>query len=302
MQHLIAHALGRPVKLQFDQDDDFIMTGGRHPFDYNYDVAFDDEGHITGIEPTLIANGGHSVDLSGAVTTRVLCHLDSAYYLPEVAIHGSVARTNTQSTTAFRGFGGPQGALLIEIVTDRIARHLGRDPLAVRRANFYAAASRNVTPYRQTIEYNVIAALVDDLAAQADYQGRVAAVAAFNRSDSVLQKGIALTPVKFGISFNVPHLNQAGALAHVYADDSVLVNHGGTEMGQWLNTKVAQLVADAQGIGFAAVRCSATDTSKIANTSATTASTGADLNGMAPRDAARFRCCARIVCTVPGAR
>ncbi|MBW4035329.1 MAG: xanthine dehydrogenase molybdopterin binding subunit [Proteobacteria bacterium] len=283
---IAAARLGRPVKLRLDRDDDFIMTGRRHPFEYDYDVAFDDDGRITGIEATLIANGGHSADLSGAVMTRALCHLDNAYYLPEVAINGFVARTNTQSNTAFRGFGGPQGALLIEIVMDRIARHLGRDPLAVRRANFYEVASRNVTPYRQTVEDNVIAALVDELVAQADYQGRVAAVAAFNRSNSVLKKGIALTPVKFGISFNVPHLNQAGALVHVYADGSVLVNHGGTEMGQGLNTKVAQVVADALGIGFAAVRCSATDTSKIANTSATAASTGADLNGMAARDAA----------------
>jgi xanthine dehydrogenase large subunit len=283
---IAAARLGRPVKLRLDRDDDFMITGRRHPFEYDYDVGFDDAGRILGIEATLIADGGHSADLSGAVMTRALCHLDNAYYLPDVAIHGFVARTNTQSNTAFRGFGGPQGALLIEIVIDRIARHRALDPLVVRRANLYGSTTRNITPYGQTVEDNVIERIIDDLARTADYDARRAAIAAFNRTSEILKKGLALTPVKFGISFNVPHLNQAGALVHVYADGSVLVNHGGTEMGQGLNTKVAQVVADALGIGFASVRCSATDTSKIANTSATAASTGADLNGMAAQDAA----------------
>ncbi|MDD2859757.1 MAG: xanthine dehydrogenase molybdopterin binding subunit [Acidiphilium sp.] len=283
---LAAARLGQPVKLRLDRDDDFLITGRRHPFDYDYQVGFDDAGRILALDATLIANGGHSADLSSAVMTRALCHLDNAYYLPEVAIHGFIARTNTQSNTAFRGFGGPQGALLIEIIMDRIARTLGHDPLAVRRANLYGTHTRNVTPYGQTVEDNVIAPIIDDLAHSAAYDRRRADIAAFNRDNDVLKKGIALTPVKFGISFNVPHLNQAGALVHVYVDGSVLVNHGGTEMGQGLNTKVAQVVADALGIGFAAVRCSATDTSKVANTSATAASTGADLNGMAARDAA----------------
>jgi xanthine dehydrogenase large subunit len=283
---IAAARLGRPVKLRLDRDDDFMITGRRHPFEYDYDVAFDAMGRIMGIEATLIANGGHSADLSGAVMTRALCHLDNAYYVPEVAIHGFVARTNTQSNTAFRGFGGPQGALLIEIVMDRIARHLGLDALAVRRANLYGITTRNVTPYGQVVEDNVLEPIIDDLVRHAGYAARRAAVAAFNAENTVLKKGLALTPVKFGISFNVPHLNQAGALVHVYVDGSVLVNHGGTEMGQGLNTKVAQVVADALGVGLATVRCSATDTSKVANTSATAASTGADLNGMAAQDAA----------------
>lgn len=283
---IAAARLGRPVKLRLDRDDDFMITGRRHPFEYDYDVGFDASGRVLGLEATLIANGGHSADLSNAVMTRALCHLDNAYYLPEVAIHGFIARTNTQSNTAFRGFGGPQGALLIEIVMDRIARHLGLDPLAVRRANFYGIDARNVTPYGQTVTDNVIGPIVDDLVASSDYAARRATIAAFNRNSPVLKKGIALNPVKFGISFNVPHLNQAGALVHVYADGSVLVNHGGTEMGQGLNTKVAQVVAEALGIDFATVRCTATDTSKVANTSATAASTGADLNGMAAQDAA----------------
>jgi xanthine dehydrogenase large subunit len=283
---LAAARLGRPVKLRLDRDDDFLITGRRHPFEFDYRVGFDEAGRIVGIEATLIANGGHSADLSSAVMTRALCHLDNAYFLPEVALTGFIARTNTQSNTAFRGFGGPQGALLIEIVMDRIARRLGLDPLAVRRANFYGIGSRDVTPYGQIVEDNVIGTIIDELVRDAEYDRRRAAIAAFNRYSEVLKKGIAVTPVKFGISFNVPHLNQAGALVHVYVDGSVLVNHGGTEMGQGLNTKVAQVVAEALGVGFGSVRCSATDTSKIANTSATAASTGADLNGMAARDAA----------------
>ncbi|MGC9270268.1 xanthine dehydrogenase molybdopterin binding subunit [Acidiphilium sp.] len=283
---IAADRLGRPVKLRLDRDDDFMITGRRHGFDYDYTIGFDDEGRILGLEARLIANGGHSADLSAAVMTRALCHVDNAYYLPEVALHGFIARTNTQSNTAFRGFGGPQGAFLIEMLIDRIARHRGRDPLAVRRVNFYGTESRNTTPYGQIVADNVIDQLVTALAGEADYPARRAAIAAFNRDNAVLKKGIALTPVKFGISFNVPHLNQAGALVHVYADGSVLVNHGGTEMGQGLNTKVAQVVADVLGVGLGAVRCTATDTSKIANTSATAASTGTDLNGMAAQAAA----------------
>jgi xanthine dehydrogenase large subunit len=219
--------------------------------------------------------------------TRAICHFDNAYWLPEVAIHGYCAKTNTQSNTAFRGFGGPQGALIIELILERIARQLQRDPLEVRRANFYGTSDHNVTPYRQTVTDNVIRALTDELVASSGYAARRAAVAAFNAGSPVLKRGIALTPVKFGISFNVNHYNQAGALVHVYTDGSVLVNHGGTEMGQGLNTKVAQVVAHELGLPLARVRCSATDTSKIANTSATAASTGSDLNGKAAQDAAR---------------
>ena len=283
---LAAHKLQRPVKLRLDRDDDFLITGRRHGFDYDYAVGFDDDGRILAYEVTLLADAGHSADLSGAVVTRAICHVDNAYWLPNVAIHGYATRTNTQSNTAFRGFGGPQGALVTECVLDSIARKLGRDPLQVRRANVYGIGRNNHTPYGQGVTDNVIAALVDQLAASADYDARRAAVARFNAGSTVLKKGLALTPVKFGISFNVPHLNQAGALVHIYADGSVLVNHGGTEMGQGLNTKVAQVVAQELGLDFVSVRCSATDTHKVANTSATAASTGADLNGMAALDAA----------------
>jgi xanthine dehydrogenase large subunit len=282
-----AARLQRPVKLRLDRDDDFMVTGRRHGFAYDLDIGFDDEGRILGAEVTMISNAGHSADLSGPVMTRALCHFDNAYWLPHVALHGYSAKTNTQSNTAFRGFGGPQGAIAIELVMDAVARRLGRDPLAVRRANFYGVADRNLTPYGQTVEDNVIHELVDELARSARYDERRAEVAAFNAASPVLKKGLALTPVKFGISFNVTHLNQAGALVHVYTDGSVLVNHGGTEMGQGLNTKVAQVVAHELGIALSRVRCSATDTSKVANTSATAASTGSDLNGKAAQDAAR---------------
>jgi len=278
---------GRPVKLRVDRDDDFMITGRRHGFVIDWDVGFDDEGRILGAEATLIANAGHSADLSGPVMTRALCHFDNAYWLPHVALHGVCARTNTQSNTAFRGFGGPQGAIAIEHVMDTVARHLGRDPLAVRRANLYGVAERNVTPYGQTVRDNVIHDLLGELLDGIDLAARRSEIDAHNAASPVLKRGLALTPLKFGISFNVVHLNQAGALVHVYTDGSVLVNHGGTEMGQGLNTKVAQVVAHELGIPLASVRCTATDTAKVANTSATAASTGSDLNGMAAQAAAR---------------
>ena len=284
---LAARQLGRPVKLRPDRDDDILITGRRHCFVHRYDVGFDDDGRVLGVEADLISRAGFSADLSGPVMTRALCHFDNAYWLPHVSLHGHSARTNTQSNTAFRGFGGPQGALGIEVILDSIARHLGRDPLDVRRANFYGTDTNNVTPYGQTVEDNIVAPLVEQLVASSDYAARRAAIAAFNARSPVLKKGLALTPVKFGISFNVAHLNQAGALVHVYSDGSVLVNHGGTEMGQGVNTKVAQVVAHELGVSLRHVRVTATDTSKIANTSATAASTGADLNGKAAQDAAR---------------
>jgi len=284
---LAARALQRPVKLRPDRDDDMLVTGRRHGFEFAYDVGHDDSGKVLGVSVDMVANAGHSADLSPPVLTRALCHFDNAYWLPAVAMHGFCARTNTQSNTAFRGFGGPQGALAIEVILDRIARRLGADPLAVRRANFYGTTSHNVTPYGQVVEDNIIDPLVAQLAGRCAYADRRAASAAFNATSPVLKKGLALTPVKFGISFNVAHFNQAGALVHVYADGSVLVNHGGTEMGQGLNTKVAQVVAHELGIGFGRVRVTATDTQKVANTSATAASTGSDLNGKAAQDAAR---------------
>ncbi len=285
-----AARLKRPVKLRVDRDDDFLVTGRRHCFHHDYEVGFDDEGRVLGAEITMVSRAGFSADLSGPVMTRAMCHFDNAYWLPDVAIHGYSGRTNTQSNTAFRGFGGPQGAIAMENILDTIARKLGKDALAVRRANFYAASDArtgNVTPYGQKVDDNIIHALVDALVDSSDYAARRADIDAFNAASPVLKRGLALTPVKFGISFNLVHLNQAGALVHVYRDGSVLVNHGGTEMGQGLHTKVAQVVAHELGIGFDDVRVTATDTHKVANTSATAASTGSDLNGKAAQDAAR---------------
>ena len=285
---IAARRLGRPVKLRVDRDDDFMITGRRHCFHYEYEVGFDDAGLILGAELTMVSRAGHSADLSGPVMTRAICHFDNAYHLSDVAIHGYSARTHTQSNTAFRGFGGPQGAIAIENIVDSIARRLGRDALDVRRLNFYdSEPGRDTTPYGQRVADNILHELVVELEATSDYRARREAIAAYNAGSVVLKRGLALTPVKFGISFNLVHLNQAGALVHVYGDGSVLVNHGGTEMGQGLNTKVAQVVAHELGIGFDSIRVTATDTQKIANTSATAASTGSDLNGKAAQDAAR---------------
>ncbi len=287
---IAARTLGRPVKLRLDRDDDFLATGRRHDFDFAWRVGHDAEGRILGAEVTLVSRAGCSADLSGPVMARALCHLDNAYHLPAVSADGHSARTNTQSNTAFRGFGGPQGAIAIEHIVDDIARAVGRDALDVRRLNYYdagPASGRDTTPYGQRVADNILAPLTDALEAQGRYRERRRAIDAFNAASPVLKRGLAFTPVKFGISFNLVHLNQAGALVHVYTDGSVLVNHGGTEMGQGLNTKVAQVVAHEFGLGLGHVRVTATDTQRIANTSATAASTGSDLNGMAARDAAR---------------
>ncbi|RTL20351.1 MAG: xanthine dehydrogenase molybdopterin binding subunit [Burkholderiales bacterium] len=283
---IAALKLKRPVKLRVDRDDDFLITGRRHGFDYRWDVGFDADGRVLAADIELVSNAGHSADLSAPVMARALCHFDNAYWLPHVAMHGFCAKTNTQSNTAFRGFGGPQGAIAIEMILDSIARRLALDPAEVRQRNFYAAG-QDMTPYGQRVEELHAQPLTAQLLASSHYHERRAEIAAFNAASPVLKKGLAFTPVKFGISFNVVHLNQAGALVHVYTDGSVLVNHGGTEMGQGLNTKVAQVVAHELGLPFDAVRCSATDTSKVANTSATAASTGSDLNGKAAQDAAR---------------
>ncbi|WP_457349527.1 xanthine dehydrogenase molybdopterin binding subunit [Roseateles sp. P5_D6] len=283
---IAALKLKKPVKLRVDRDDDFLVTGRRHGFDYRWDVGFDADGRILAVDIDLIANAGHSADLSAPVMARALCHFDNAYWLPHVAMHGYCAKTNTQSNTAFRGFGGPQGAIAIEMILDGVARQLGLDPAEVRQRNFYTAG-QDMTPYGQRVEELHAQPLTAQLLASSRYAERRAEIAAFNAASTVLKKGLAFTPVKFGISFNVAHLNQAGALVHVYTDGSVLVNHGGTEMGQGLNTKVAQVVAHELGLPLASVRCSATDTSKVANTSATAASTGSDLNGKAAQDAAR---------------
>jgi xanthine dehydrogenase large subunit len=287
---LSAHHLKRPVKLRADRDDDMMVTGKRHCFHYEYEIGYDDDGRIRAAKVEMVSRAGFSADLSGPVATRAVCHFDNAYYLSDVEIAAMCGKTNTQSNTAFRGFGGPQGAIAIENIMDEIARNLGRDPLDVRMANFYGRndeEGRNVTPYGQKVVDNVIHELVAELVADCDYRQRRQEIRAFNATSPVLKRGIAITPVKFGISFNVTHLNQAGALVHVYVDGSVLVNHGGTEMGQGVNTKVAQVVAHELGLDLSHVRVTATDTSKVANTSATAASTGADLNGMAAQDAAR---------------
>jgi xanthine dehydrogenase large subunit len=282
-----AFRLKRPIKLRLDRDDDMSITGKRHGFEFAYEVGYDDAGRIEAAKIEMAAQGGFSADLTGPVVTRAVCHFDNAYYLGDVAIDAYSVKTNTQSNTAFRGFGGPQGAIAIEYIIDNIARERGLDPLAVRRLNFYGQDERNTTPYGQKVRDNVIHELVAELEASSDYAARRAQIAAFNRASPVLRKGISLTPLKFGISFNVVHFNQAGALVHIYTDGTVLVNHGGTEMGQGLHTKVSQVVALELGIDVRRVRATANDTSKVANTSATAASTGSDLNGKAAQDAAR---------------
>ncbi|MDO9001974.1 MAG: xanthine dehydrogenase molybdopterin binding subunit [Aquabacterium sp.] len=284
---IAAQKLKRPVKLRVDRDDDFMITGRRHCFIHDYEIGHDDQGRILAAQVDMVSRAGWSADLSPPVMTRALCHFDNAYWLPNVDMHGYCARTNTQSNTAFRGFGGPQGALAVEVALDSIARKLKLDALDVRMVNLYGLQENNVTPYGQTIEDNVLRPLIDELVASSDYRARRQSIESFNASSPVLKKGLALTPLKFGISFNVVHLNQAGALVHIYTDGSVLVNHGGTEMGQGLNTKVAQMVAHTLGVSMGRVRVTATDTNKVVNTSATAASTGSDLNGKAAADAAR---------------
>jgi len=281
-----AQRLGRAVKLRLDRDDDILITGRRHCFVTHMEIGHDAAGRVLGARAELISRAGYSADLSAPVMTRALCHFDNAYWLPHVDLHGYCARTHTQSNTAFRGFGGPQGAFAIEYAMDTIARRVGRDALDVRRDNLYGTTTDNVTPYGQTVSDNVLLPLIDELERSSDYRERRLAVQAFNASNPVLRKGLALTPLKFGISFNVVHLNQAGALVHVYNDGSILVNHGGTEMGQGLNTKVAQVVAHTLGVSLDRVRVTATNTDKVVNTSATAASTGSDLNGKAAQDAA----------------
>lgn len=284
---LLARAMDRPVKLRVDRDDDFMITGKRHDFRVLYDVAYTTDGLIRAIKFEHQLRCGYSADLSRAVADRQVFHTDNAYYLDTFEIRSLRVKTHTQSNTAFRGFGGPQGILAIEHVIDDIARRLGLDALDVRKLNFYGRKQRNVTPYGMTIQDNVVHELVDQLEASCDYRNRRRQIQSFNKQSPVLKKGMALVPVKFGISFTATHLNQAGALLHIYTDGSVLINHGGTEMGQGLHTKVAQVVAEELGLDIGRVKVSSTDTSKVANTSATAASTGTDLNGMAAQDAAR---------------
>lgn len=284
---LAAKKFKAPVKLRLDRDDDFLITGKRHPFSYDYTVGFDDQGLLSGLQLQMMANCGFSADLSGPVADRAIFHSDNAYFLADVEIVSYRCKTNTQSHTAFRGFGGPQGVMAIETIMGDIARHLDLDPLEVRMRNLYGITQRNVTHYQMPVEDNILSPLIMQLAQRADYHKRRSEIASFNAGDSVIKRGLALTPVKFGISFTATLFNQAGALVHVYTDGSVLVNHGGTEMGQGLHTKVVQIVASELGLQPGQVRVSGSDTSKVPNASATAASSGTDLNGRAAQFAAR---------------
>ncbi|SFD82873.1 xanthine dehydrogenase molybdopterin binding subunit [Roseivivax sediminis] len=282
---LAAKKLDRPVKIRPDRDQDMTATGKRHDFVVDYDVAFDEAGVIAAVEGSFAARCGFSADLSGPVTDRALFHADNAYFYPHVRLQSRPMKTNTVSNTAFRGFGGPQGVVAAERMIEEIAYALGRDPLDIRKANFYREG-RDLTPYHQQVTDNVILRLVEELEERSEYRARRKQIEAFNRDSPVIRRGIALTPVKFGISFTATHFNQAGALIHVYNDGSIHLNHGGTEMGQGLNTKVAQVVADAFQVDIDTIRITATTTEKVPNTSATAASSGSDLNGMAALDAA----------------
>ena len=270
-----------PVKLRLPRDDDMRATGKRHPFLFRYDVGFDAEGHILALDLVLAANGGSVADHTPAVLIRALCHADNCYFIPNVRLRGLPCKTNTVSNTAFRGYGGPQAMLAIEVIVERVARQLGLAVDDVRRRNCYGAGRNDVTPYGMKVEDNIIEQVLDELDRSVDLAAWRRAVAEFNRASPVLKKGLATMPVKFGISFNRAALNQAGALVHVYTDGSVVLNHGGTEMGQGLFIKVAQVVAEVFQIDLANIRVSATSTAKVPNTSPTAASSGSDLNGMA---------------------
>ncbi len=284
---VIAHLTGRPTKMRLPRMEDMTMTGKRHPFYVEYDVGFDDDGLLHGIEIDLAGNCGYSPDLSGSIVDRAMFHSDNAYYLGDATINGHRCKTNLASNTAYRGFGGPQGMVAIEEIMDAVARELGKDPLEVRKRNYYGKTERNVTHYYQTVEHNMLEEMTAELEASSDYAKRREAIRAFNAASPILKKGLALTPVKFGISFTASFLNQAGALVHVYTDGSIHLNHGGTEMGQGLNTKVAQVVAEVFQVDIERIQITATNTDKVPNTSPTAASSGADLNGKAAQNAAQ---------------
>ncbi|WP_253443020.1 xanthine dehydrogenase molybdopterin binding subunit [Halomonas sp. Y3] len=292
---LVARRTGRAARLRLPRGDDMRVTGKRHPFHNRYRLGVDDKGVIQGGEITVIGDCGYSPDLSDAIVDRAMFHADNAYSLGAARVTGHRARTHTASNTAFRGFGGPQGMMVIEAAMDDIARRVGEDPLTVRKRNLYRhesdgtqgdALPRDVTHYGQTVDQvGLLHELIERLEASSDYWARREAITAFNADSPVIKRGLALTPVKFGISFTAKHLNQAGALLHVYTDGSVQINHGGTEMGQGLHTKICQVVARELALDLASVRITATRTDKVPNTSPTAASSGADLNGMAARDA-----------------
>jgi len=274
------------VKLRPDRDQDMTSTGKRHDFVINYDVTFDNDGLIKTVDSIFSARCGYSSDLSGPVTDRALFHADNAYYYPNVRLSSRPMKTNTVSNTAFRGFGGPQGVLAAERIIEEISFITGQDPLDVRKLNLYGETDRNITPYHQEIKDNILPKLINELEKNANYRERRNEIKSFNESSKILKKGIALTPVKFGISFTATWYNQAGALIHIYNDGSIHLNHGGTEMGQGLNTKIAQIVAEAFQVDFDRIKITKTTTEKVPNTSATAASSGTDLNGMAALNAA----------------
>jgi len=282
---LLARTTGRPVKIRLFRDDDQIITGKRHPFLIDYEVGFDESGLIQAVHVELNSNGGMATDLSFAILERAMFHADNAYFIPNMRIIGRVWKTNQPSNTAFRGFGGPQGMVSIETMIDRVARYLGRDAAEIRALNFYGKEPRHITPYGQAVENNRLAIPHERLIQSAEYQQRRREINQFNAENEFYKKGMALSPVKFGISFTTSFLNQAGALVNVYQDGTVLVNHGGTEMGQGLHTKIYGIAADEFGLSADRIRLNATDTAKVPNTSATAASSGSDLNGMAVKNA-----------------
>jgi xanthine dehydrogenase large subunit len=282
---LATQVTGRPVKVRLDRDDDMRITGKRHEFEIDYDVGFDDVGRILGIKFVQRLRCGMSLDLSAAVADRGVFHCDNAYFLENVRVESYRCKTNTVSNTAFRGFGIPQGAIGIERAILDIAHYLGIDPLEVRKINLYSE-KRNITHYGQPVENLILPKLIDQLCETADYKSRRAEIAKFNRHSTIFKRGIALTPAMMGICFSRTHLNQAGALIHIYKDGSISLNHGGTEMGQGLFVKVAQIVAHEFGVGLDRVKITAATTAKVPNTSATASSAGSDLNGMAARQAA----------------
>jgi xanthine dehydrogenase large subunit len=285
---LLANKTNRAVKFKLGRMDDMVMTGKRHPFENNYTVGFDSNGQIKGINIEVNGNCGYSPDLSDAIVDRAMFHSDNAYFLDQATVTGNRCKLNTVSHTAFRGFGGPQGMMTIEMVMDEIARSLGKDPLEVRKVNLYGGEDRNFTHYHQEVEHNNLNEIINRLEESSDYQARRKAITEFNVNNSILKKGIALTPVKFGISFTVQHLNQAGALIHIYTDGTIHLSHGGSEMGQGLNTKVAQIVAEEFQVDVDTVACSSARTDKVPNTSPTAASSGTDLNGKAAEAAAKI--------------
>ena len=281
-----ADRFARPCKLRMDRDDDMVITGKRHDYTIDYHVGFDDSGRVLGLEILFASRCGRSADLSGPVNDRTLFHCDNTYFIEHLRAVSYRCKTHTVSNTAFRGFGGPQGIFAIEYVLDDVARTVGLDPLAVRQRNLYGPDTGEVTPYGQSVEDNISAMIIDQLLKSSDYRARRDAVEAHNKRDGLIRRGIAMTPVKFGISFTNTMLNQGGALIHLYKDGTVMLNHGGTEMGQGLFIKVAQVVGDVLGVSLDKIQVTASDTSKVPNASATAASSGSDINGMAAKAAA----------------